>query len=193
MPAHSGAFRTATRCTPPRLLVCMSPGSATSTYASKLFPAWFLASCNLARLWRCCTSRLWLADDLRTSYGEHGLLALMRMIARASQLYPIKLKDGKAVKLDPAARYSLRWPAWFQYTGDHKLAQAQSLVALTGGGLMSKEAAVKDVAEVYDIGDVEAEMTKIKADGAEADQRAAGQAMDAAKAQAVAKPAPVSL
>ena len=63
------------------------------------------------------------------------------------------------------------WPEWFELTDDDKLAQAQALTALTGGGLMSTETAVKDVAEVYDVGDVEAELGKIKKDAADADQR----------------------
>lgn len=46
--------------------------------------------------------------------------------------------------------------------GRRQVAQAQALTALAAGGIMSVATAVKDVAEVYDLGDVEAELGKIK-------------------------------
>jgi hypothetical protein len=118
---------------------------------------------------------IWLADDLRTSYGT-ALLELLRMIAAASQKYPLALRDGTKVKLDPAARRTLRWPPWFEATHEDLAAEANTLVALTGGGLMSRESGVKETAESYDIGDVSKELLAIRMDQAEADARLKAQA-----------------
>jgi hypothetical protein len=129
---------------------------------------------------------IWLADDLRASYGEDALLSLVRMVARASQQLEIKLLDGAPVKLDPAMRYALRWPDWFSPTNDDLAQEATSLVALVAGGLMSRETAIKRLAANYDISDVEAEQALIDGDAVKADARAAKQAKDLAAADPVA-------
>ena len=54
---------------------------------------------------------LWLADNLRVSYGETALLSLARMVVRASQIYPLQaMEEGRIPALDPSARLSIKWP-----------------------------------------------------------------------------------
>ncbi len=56
---------------------------------------------------------IWLSDNLRVSYGEGGLLALLRMVLRASQLYPLTLGGKPVAVIDPEAALRLRWPPWY--------------------------------------------------------------------------------
>ena len=47
---------------------------------------------------------IWLADNLRTSYGEVGLLQLARLIVRASQKYTLVVFGEAIEPLDPGRR-----------------------------------------------------------------------------------------
>jgi hypothetical protein len=117
---------------------------------------------------------IWLADRLRISYGQEGLLRLARMIVAAAQMYPIKVQ-GRLVRLSATASLSLRWPEWFPPTGEDKQQAASTLATLRGAGLISRETAVKDRAPVYDVDHVSAELSRIAADEAAADVRAGNQ------------------
>jgi hypothetical protein len=70
---------------------------------------------------------IWLADNLRISYGEVALLQLARMIVRAAQTYPLIVMGQPAPALDPAARLSLKWPRWYPPTADDRQKDAQTL------------------------------------------------------------------
>ena len=125
-----------------------------------------------------------LADRLRTTYGEGALLRLARMVTAASDILPLTIA-GKAVR-NLSAEISLKWNGWFSQTEGDKLQQAQALTALTGAGLLSKETAIGSIADVFDIEDVAAEMTRLSGEADETDKRAA----DQAKALAAAQPKP---
>lgn len=118
---------------------------------------------------------VWLADRLRHSYGEVGLLDIVRMIVRASRKMPLVLKDGRKVPQLSELPITLRWPQWFDPTESDKQAQAGTLSALRGAGLLSRETSVTALAPVYDIEDVRAELANIQADEAQADAREAAQ------------------
>jgi hypothetical protein len=127
---------------------------------------------------------IWLADKLRISYGEKGLLQLYRMIAKASQ--KASLVDSNGVRIEAIATdkpLSLKWPAWYAPTWTDKLNESNTLTALTQGGLLSKETATTSLADQYDVEDVPAELARIKTESAEAD------AAEVAKATAI-KPVP---
>ena len=107
---------------------------------------------------------LWLADNLRISYGEGALLQVARMILRAAQAYPLVIMGQAAPALDPAARLSLKWPRWYAPTADDRQKDAQTLSTLAAAGQISRETAVKSIADTYDIADVSAELARIAAD-----------------------------
>ena len=107
---------------------------------------------------------IWLADNLRISYGEGALLQLAGMMLRATQLYPLNMMGGRLLDLDPTARLSLKWPRWYTPTSDDRQKDAQTLSTLTASGLMSRKSAVKSIADTYDIEDVPAELTRISED-----------------------------
>lgn len=110
-------------------------------------------------------SLIWLADKLRISYGEGALLALLDMVVRASEKYPLKDKKGREIgKLSREEDISLRWPQWYAPTYSDKQTQATTVDVLRGAGLLSRETAVKSIAPSYDIADPADEIRQIEAD-----------------------------
>jgi len=107
---------------------------------------------------------IWLADNLRTSYGEAALLSLSRMILRASQVYRLRVMDREIEPLDPTVQLSLKWPRWYPPTADDRQKDALTLTTLVSGGELSRETAVKAIADTYDIEDITAELTRIAAE-----------------------------
>ena len=124
-----------------------------------------------------CQPLVWLADRLRTSYGEGALLALARMVCAASgKVAGGLLIGGKRFKdLDPDG-LTLVWPAWFAPTAADKRETATTLTALVGRGILSEETATRIVADSLDIEDVTAERALVAKEKAEADARLAQQA-----------------
>ena len=104
---------------------------------------------------------LWLADNLRISYGEGALLALARMVLRAGARYQLRLADTDLPKLDSKAPLSLIWPRWYSATAEDRQHDAQTLATLTSAGLISTETAVKSLADTYDIEDIPAELARL--------------------------------
>jgi hypothetical protein len=94
---------------------------------------------------------IWLADNLRTSYGEAGLLQLARLIVRASQVYGILVLGEAIGPLDPSAPLSLKWPRWYPTTADDRQKDVQSLTTLVTAGCISRATALKAIAACYDI------------------------------------------
>jgi len=107
---------------------------------------------------------IWLADNLRISYGEGALLSLARMVLRAAQKYPLLVFGVPAPRLDASARLSLQWPRWYPSTADDRQKDAQTLSALAAAGHVSRETAVNTIADTYDIEDIPAELARIAQD-----------------------------
>ncbi|MBV9251106.1 MAG: phage portal protein [Acetobacteraceae bacterium] len=107
---------------------------------------------------------IWLADNLRISYGENAILRLARMVLLASQIYPLKVFGEDIVPLDPTTRLTLIWPRWYQPTAEERQKDAQTITALVAAGQLSRETALKAIASSYDIEDVPAELARIAAE-----------------------------
>jgi hypothetical protein len=105
---------------------------------------------------------IWLADNLRVSYGG-GLLSLARMVLRAAARYRLTAFGTDVPPLDPAARLALIWPRWYAPTAIECQQDAQTLSTLTQSGLLSRETALKSIADIYDVADIAAEMARIGA------------------------------
>lgn len=97
-----------------------------------------------------CQGLIWLADRLRISYGDGGLLSLMIMLCRASK----RLDRGLLVagelqaELDPTG-LALAWPSWFPATFADRQAQASSLATLIDAGVIDRQSAFGIVAPLY--------------------------------------------
>jgi hypothetical protein len=104
---------------------------------------------------------IWLADNLRVSYGEGALLALARMVLRASTVFPLRVAGKVVPALDTNARLTLVWPRWYPSTADDRAKDAQTLSTLAASGQISRETAVRSIADTYDIEDIPAELARI--------------------------------
>jgi hypothetical protein len=125
---------------------------------------------------------IWLADQLRTSYGENGVLPLARMVIEASRKMRLKVKGKDIAPFGEDAYPTLRWPGWFAPTVSDQEQQATALSTSRRAGHISRETAVKSIAATYDIEDVDAELQRIQADDDAEDARVA---RNAAKTTAV--------
>ena len=103
---------------------------------------------------------VWLADNLRVSYGD-ALLALARMVVRASHLYSLRVMGQPIEPIPATVRLGLIWPRWYAPTSEDRGRDAQTLRTLIEAQLISQETAVKTLADVYDIEDVHAELARI--------------------------------
>ncbi len=108
---------------------------------------------------------LWLADNLRVSYGQGALLALARMVLRASHVFPLRVEGRQLAPLNIDASLTLRWPDWYPDDALDGQRRAETLISLVGASQMSRDTALRILAADYDIEDVAAEMQKIKAEG----------------------------
>ena len=100
-----------------------------------------------------CQGLIWLADRLRISYGDGGLLGLLKMLCRASaRLERGLLVAGEAhADLDPAG-LALVWPSWFPASFSDRQAQASSIAMLLQAGVIDHQVAFDIVAPLYGLG-----------------------------------------
>jgi hypothetical protein len=109
---------------------------------------------------------IWLADKLRISYGESGLLDLLKMIVAISNVpgNGIQVGTKRLINLDKNAGISLRWPAWYPDTPADKVQSANALKTLSDGAFISKETGTKSIADDYHIEDIKQEQRLIAQD-----------------------------
>lgn len=99
-----------------------------------------------------CQGLIWLADRLRISYGEYGLVSLLRKICLASRRLEggLVVGDAHVTDLDDAG-LSLSWPDWFPMGPQDRQAQADALGRLVEGGIMTQAAAERIIGRSYGI------------------------------------------
>ena len=105
---------------------------------------------------------LWLADNLRISYGQSALVQLAHMFLKASAVYALRVQGGLVPVLNAQASISLRWPDWYAADTLDTQRTADTVIALVRAGQMSRETALRVIAGTYDIEDVTAELRRIK-------------------------------
>jgi hypothetical protein len=113
---------------------------------------------------------IWLADRLRITYGQHGLLSLIGLVCQASQKMTLKIAGQSVSRLDGSG-LSLLWPRFFSPSYSEKFQEAQAYATLRTQGLISRERAVAKMAPDNDVEDITEELNKIAGDLAEDDAR----------------------
>ena len=115
---------------------------------------------------------IWLADRMRITYGEGGLLTLYRMLCQMSCDLDTGLVIGHNTyrKLDGSGLV-LKWPSWFAPTFGDKTEMASALVSLITAQVLSKQTATQEIASTYNIEDIEAERLLIDAEAQAQDAR----------------------
>ena len=103
---------------------------------------------------------VWLADNLRVSYGE-GMLQLCRMMLRAGRIYPLQVGGAVLPPLDEGAALRLSWPAWYPATSEDRARDATTLIALVVAGQLSAETARRLLAADWGLVDVAGEQGRV--------------------------------
>ena len=107
---------------------------------------------------------LWLADNLRITYGEVALLSLARMIAKASSVYSLRTLGDTLPTMEANATFSLKWPQWYPPSAMDRQMDANTLTTLVNAGQISRATALKAIAGTYDIDDISTELAEIAAE-----------------------------
>jgi len=109
-----------------------------------------------------CQPLIWMADRLRGTYGDGGILVLYRMLCRFSSVLPggVSIGGRNHGDLDPLG-LSLHWPAWFTADEAELLPMAQGLGAAVSSGLLSQETAARLYASAVGLSDSTSEWKKI--------------------------------
>ena len=109
-----------------------------------------------------CQSLVWLADRLRLSYGEYGLLALYRMICRfSSAVTGGIIVGGKTYEDLSDTGLALQWPPYFPSTDPELLQLAQGLATAVASGFMSNQTACSIYAAKVGAADPQAEWARV--------------------------------
>ena len=83
------------------------------------------------------------------------------MVLRAATLYPLTAFGEPLPPLDTAARLSLKWPRWYPPTALESQQDATTVTTLVQAGLLSRETALRSVADLYGVDSVAAELALI--------------------------------
>lgn len=110
-------------------------------------------------------SLIWLADKLRTSYGENGLIALLRMVVAANKDRDLLIAGeayakgsfGEAEKV----KLTLKWPPWYAPTAADHNQMATAIKTYRDAGVLSQETGVRFIQHDFDIEDVDEELKRI--------------------------------
>ena len=103
---------------------------------------------------------IWLADNLRVSYGD-AILQLTRMIVEASNRMPLLVNTLPLPPLDRTARLRLQWPRWYAPDAQDRAADARTLAQLIDAKILSVESARRSVADLYSLQDLALEGERI--------------------------------
>lgn len=104
---------------------------------------------------------VWLADRLRITYGEGGLMELLRMTLKILNGDALKIYDSFIPKTKKDAEITLVWPPWYSLTPDDLQKKSIALTTLVNGKLLSKRTAIRELAPEFDIEDVDEELKQI--------------------------------
>lgn len=92
---------------------------------------------------------IWLADNLRVSYGESGILPICRMILQASQRYKLRVEGQTLPELDVAAALRLVWPPWYPTGSEDRARDAATLMQLVEARQLKPETAQRWLASEW--------------------------------------------
>jgi hypothetical protein len=109
---------------------------------------------------------IWLADRLRISYGEYGLLTLLGLIVKASRTRPLRIGGRAEFRFPADLPLSLKWPPFIEPSEQDRLVAAQGLLALIDAQIISRRTATQHVAAALDIDDIPAEQAEIAREAA---------------------------
>jgi hypothetical protein len=107
-----------------------------------------------------------LVGELRLTYGEDGLIALYTMILEICKAPNMKIdfgdNDFSPEILSKNYLLDLDWPELYPTTPDEDLQKAQTVTTYTTNGILSKETAMRNIADDYNIIDIKVELNAVE-------------------------------
>ncbi len=94
---------------------------------------------------------IWLADNLRVSYGEGGIVPICRMILQAAQRYPLRVEGQDLRELDCDAPLRLIWPPWYPAGSEDRARDASTLLQLIEAKQLKPETAQRWLAAEWGV------------------------------------------
>jgi hypothetical protein len=105
---------------------------------------------------------LWLADNLRISYGRSGLLGVARLMLRASNVYCLSAEGRTLPRLNADAPLSLRWPNYYPDDALDLQRVADTVTSLVAAKQISRKTGLRIIGPAYGIDNAETELARIK-------------------------------
>lgn len=144
-------------------------------------------------------------DQIRDDFGDNFLLPLVGMLLRIAmrtadglylpgvkkvapilQRFEAQVEDGSVRWFAPSIRLS--WGEYFQLTAADKKADIEAVLLAFDGGLITKRTALEELADYFEIGNVDEYLETIEAEAQERQEKA----METAAAMAPQAPKPVN-
>jgi hypothetical protein len=94
---------------------------------------------------------IWLADNLRVSYGEGGIIPICRMVLLATQRYRLRVEGQQLPELDPTAALRLIWPPWYPVDSEDRARDAATLIQLLEAKQLKPETAQRWLASEWGV------------------------------------------
>lgn len=111
------------------------------------------------------SSLISLVGEMRISYGTELLLPIYKMMLDIIKTGKYELKLAKLPPEDlDESDMELDWPHWYVQTPQDDVQEAQTLLTLTTGNIITRETATKTVADQYKIMDIKKELREIDRD-----------------------------
>lgn len=105
-----------------------------------------------------------LASSLRLSYGDGGIVPLLRMMMRIASKMPVKVR-GKLTRVkNPEVPLDLVWYDFFPPTPADMQTESATILALVTNGLMSKKEGLRQLNKFFGYTDMDAELAEIEKD-----------------------------
>ncbi len=94
---------------------------------------------------------IWLADNLRVSYGEGGIIPICRMILQATHRYKLRVEGQQLPTLDENAPLRLIWPPWYPTGSEDRARDAATLIQLVEAKQLKPETAQRWLASEWGV------------------------------------------
>ncbi|NHN88869.1 phage portal protein [Acetobacter sp. LMG 1627] len=108
-----------------------------------------------------CLGLTWLVGRLRRSYGDLGLVSVIKLICRITQKVPELQIGGKMYGPVVPENISLVWPAWFEPTFGDMQTIANAVQAAKSAGAVSLDTAVRMMKPATHVQHIAEELKKI--------------------------------
>jgi hypothetical protein len=109
------------------------------------------------------SSLIGLVNEMRITYGDDGLICLYQMVLDILKTGKYQIDMGGSAPADICENHIiLDWPDWYPKSSQEELQEQQTLAGYVENGLLSRETALKNIADEFNILDPQEELKTIE-------------------------------